>query len=49
MDGINLEDIQEKIITEELKNMVATLGSSGTYPINGFKAKVVDYTVVTII
>jgi hypothetical protein len=46
--GIDLEQIKSKIISEKTQTMIETLGN-GTYPSEGFKIKVVDNVVVTVI
>lgn len=49
--GINVEEIKEEIITPEIKNIIATLGSSsGTYPSGtGYSVVLKKNTVVTVI
>ncbi|MDD3466205.1 MAG: hypothetical protein PHE67_03570 [Campylobacterales bacterium] len=46
--GINPEEIKAKIATPSLIGITKTLGS-GTYPIDGFKVKVVDGVIVTVL
>lgn len=46
--GIDLEQIKSKIITKQTQKMVESLGN-GTYPQDGFKIKVVDNVVVTVV
>lgn len=47
--GFNISEIQEEIITKELVNMVETLGGNGVYPVNDFKLKMKDFTIITIV
>lgn len=46
--GIDLKVIEEEIITEELKNNVIALGGNGKYPLNGCRAIMKNFTIVTI-
>ena len=46
--GFNLKEIEEEIITEELKSNVAILGGNGKYPLNNCKAVMKNFTIVTI-
>jgi len=46
--GIPLDDIKAKIATSSVINVAKTLGN-GTYPVDGFKVKVIDNVVVTVI
>lgn len=47
VEGINLEEIQAKILTKELMMKYKTLGN-GTFPIGDFKIVIRNNTVVTI-
>lgn len=49
--NIDLDDVRDKILTDEIKDLVEALGDSGTYPINGSncRAKIVDRTIVTVL
>lgn len=46
--GIDVEAIRRSILESNLPTMVATLGGSGKFPINGYQVVLKDYTVVTI-
>lgn len=46
--GIDLKEIEDKILSDEDKQTVSALGNC-TYPKDGFKLKIKDGTVVTII
>ncbi|MDD3467011.1 MAG: hypothetical protein PHE67_07665 [Campylobacterales bacterium] len=46
--GIPLEDIKAKIATPNLVNTVKTLGN-GTYPIDGFRVKIIGGVIVTVL
>jgi hemerythrin-like domain-containing protein len=46
--GIDVEAIRKSILDSELPSMVATLGGSGKFPVNGYQVVLKDYTVVTI-
>lgn len=46
--GIDLKEIEYKILSDEDKQIVSALGNC-TYPKDGFKLKIKDGTVVTII
>ena len=46
--GFDLEQVKAEILTEQVKVLIRQLGS-GVYPVNGFKIKVKDGTVVTIV
>ena len=46
--NIDIEDIKSKIITEELKKLIKQLGSTGIYPLNNCKLKIINNTIVTI-
>lgn len=47
--GYDLEQIQQNILSNELKQIVETLGGSGTYPFENNKLIMKEYTIVTII
>ena len=47
--GIDIEEIKNAILTENLKNMVSTLGISGTYPVEDFRVKLKDGVIITVI
>lgn len=44
----DLDAVKDAILTDEVKALIAKLGN-GTYPVNGFKIKVKNKVVVTII
>lgn len=46
--GIDIEAIRKSILESKLPDMVATLGGSGKFPVNGYQVVLKDYTVVTI-
>jgi chromosome segregation ATPase len=46
--GINLKEIEEEILTDELKSTVSILGGNGKYPLNGCRAVLKNNTIVTI-
>lgn len=46
--GVPLEDIKAKIATPNLVNTVKILGN-GTYPTDGFRVKIVDGVIVTVL
>lgn len=46
--GIDLKTIEDKILSDEEKDTVKTLGNC-TYPKDGFKIKIKDNTVVTVL
>ncbi len=49
VEGVNLNDIIQKISTEKLKTMVNTLGN-GTFPIDGtFSVKVRNNVIITVL
>lgn len=47
--GMDIEAIKDKICTKELKSMVEILGNNGTYPVDNFRVKMKDSTIVTIL
>lgn len=47
-EGLNIEEIEKKILTEELINLTEKLGGSGTFPIGDVCAVLKNNTVVTI-
>lgn len=47
-EGLDIEEIEKKILTEELVNLTEKLGGSGTYPIGDVQAVLKNNTVVTI-
>lgn len=47
-EGLNIEDIEKKILTEDLVSLTEKLGSTGTYPIGEVQAVLKNNTVVTI-
>lgn len=48
VEGLNVEEIQNKILTEDLLILTEKLGGSGTYPIGEVQAVLKNNTVVTI-
>ena len=46
--GIDVSEIKSKILTDKMKFMIETLGN-GTFPGDGYKLRVVDKKIVTII
>lgn len=46
--GLDIEAIRKSILESELPSMVAALGGSGKFPINGYQVVLKDFTVVTI-
>jgi hypothetical protein len=44
----DIEEVEGKIITNELKRMVDTLGGDGTYPVGDFSVVMRNYRIVTI-
>jgi hypothetical protein len=46
--GVDVEAIRKSILESQLPTMVATLGGSGKFPVNGYQVVLKDYTVVTI-
>ena len=46
--GVNIEEIQKKIITEELTVQYRTVGN-GEFPMKGFSVKVKDGVAVTVL
>lgn len=46
---LDTNQVEKEILTDEVKNLVNTLGGSGTYKSNGYKVIIKDYTVTTII
>ena len=47
--GYNIEEIENEIITDELKKLVETLGLNGTYPFGEYKLKVRNGIIVTLL
>lgn len=47
--GHDLQEIEDKIMTTELIEMVNKLGGNGVYPCDGFSVKVKDFTIVTVL
>ena len=48
--GVDIEILKNEILTDQIKNLIETLGGNGTYPSDkGFKALVKDFTITTII
>jgi chromosome segregation ATPase len=48
VQGIDMEEVKRAILPENSRKIIAQLGP-GTYPVNGFKIKVADRSVVTVI
>jgi len=46
--GYDLEDIKKEILTDQVKEMVSVLGSTGKYPNNDYQIVLKDNIVVTI-
>lgn len=49
IEGINIEEIKEKILTEQIKDLVKQLGGSGKYPNSNFQVVMKNFTVTTVI
>lgn len=47
--GFNLKDIEGKMLTDDVKRMIATLGNSGEYPAGNFSVRLKNGVVVTVI
>ncbi len=47
--GFNMDEIQAEILSEKIKEMTKTLGTSGSYPNEGFSVLMKNSTVTTII
>lgn len=47
--GLNIDEVKQKIITDEVLRLVTKLGGTGTLPNNNFKLVLEDWNVVTII
>jgi len=48
VEKINIESVRDKIITEDLKLMVNTIGGTGLYPIDNFKVRMKNNIIITI-
>lgn len=48
VENINISEVKEKILTPKLIEMVTTLGN-GIFPLEGFRVKVVNRVVVTVL
>jgi uncharacterized protein (UPF0335 family) len=49
IEGYNLDEIEEKIISDDLKNIVDTVGGNGSFPFGDHKIKMKNHTITTII
>jgi predicted nucleic acid-binding Zn-ribbon protein len=50
VEGLDLKAIEEKIITDQIRELVRELGGSGEFPSNeGFLVRMKNYTIITII
>lgn len=47
--NLNIKDIEEDILSSDVKNLVKVLGGSGSYPNKDYKVIIKDYVVTTII
>lgn len=47
--GIDVADIEKEILSPEILEMVKKLGGNGTYPGNGYRIIMKNYTVTTVI
>jgi chromosome segregation ATPase len=47
--GFNLKDIEGKMLTDDVKRMISTLGNSGEYPAGDFSVRLKNGVVVTVI
>lgn len=47
--NLDTDDIVEKILTQKTKDLIKELGHTGTYPCEGFRIRVCENRVVTII
>lgn len=48
--GLNIEEIENEIVSEQIINLVDKLGGSGVFPNDkGFSLKMKDFTITTII
>jgi len=48
VEGLNVEEVENKILTEDLVSLTEKLGSTGTYPIGEVQAVLKNNTIVTI-
>lgn len=46
--GMDLANIQNLILSDEIKKQIAVLGGNGTFPANGFRVVVKNNTIVTV-
>jgi len=49
IEGISIEEIESKIITQEILGLVETLGGTGKYPLNENTIVMKDFTVTTVL
>jgi hypothetical protein len=47
--GFDLKEVEQWILTDEVQNMIKTLGGNGKYPNEKFTVVMKNYTVTTII
>jgi hypothetical protein len=47
--GYNIQEIENEILSEEVLNLVDTLGGSGGFPNKDYQVVMKDYTVITIV
>jgi predicted nuclease with TOPRIM domain len=47
--GMDIEAIENEILTDTLKELVEKLGGNGSYPNNGFQVRIKNYTITTIV
>ena len=47
--GYDIEQIKSKILTNEIISLTQTLGGNGSYPNDGFKIILKNFTVVTLL
>ena len=47
--GINIEEIKEELLSDNIKNLVNTLGSTGVYPYKEFKLKIINNSIITLL
>jgi hypothetical protein len=47
--NINLEEIKEELLSDTIKKLIETLGSTEVYPYKEYKLKVVNNSIITIL
>lgn len=47
--GFDIKEIENKILSDEIKKMVNTVGGSGQFPNDGFRVAMKEFTVTTIL